>query len=337
MNVFDPNRAAPLVPATAFVPAPPGERRLTRAEFQGLGEIPPEAEWFANIRNAATRRAYANDVGAFAAFAGIREAQEMRQVTRAHVIAWRRTLEERGLAASTVRRKLAALSSLFSWLSERNVVAHNPVDGVARPPANGNEGATPALGDAQARRLLAAPDPATLKGKRDRAVLAMLLYHGLRRDELCRLRFADISTREGVVHLRVEGKRGKVRYIPAHPAALALTAAWLEAAGHGEDGTGPLFRPVRNNRTGRLDRPLDPGSIYRSILRHHARAVGLDREVRGLCTHSMRATAATNALKHDADIARVQEWLGHANIATTRLYDRRNTRPEDSPTFHVAY
>ena len=51
----------------------------------------------------------------------------------------------------------------------------------------------------------------------------------------------------------------------------------------------------------------------------------------------LRATAATNALDHQADIAKVQEWLGHANIATTRIYDHRRTRPEDSPTFKVAY
>jgi integrase/recombinase XerD len=48
--------------------------------------------------------------------------------------------------------------------------------------------------------------------------------------------------------------------------------------------------------------------------------------------HALRATAATNALDHQADIAKVQEWLGHANIATTRIYDHRKTRPEDSPT-----
>jgi integrase/recombinase XerD len=51
----------------------------------------------------------------------------------------------------------------------------------------------------------------------------------------------------------------------------------------------------------------------------------------------MRATAATDALKHDADIARVQEWLGHSDISTTRMYDRRKSRPEDSPTFKVSY
>jgi len=53
--------------------------------------------------------------------------------------------------------------------------------------------------------------------------------------------------------------------------------------------------------------------------------------------HVLRATAATNALDHQADIAKVQEWLGHANISTTRIYDHRKTRPEDSPTFKVNY
>ncbi len=60
-------------------------------------------------------------------------------------------------------------------------------------------------------------------------------------------------------------------------------------------------------------------------------------KVEGLCLHALRATAATNALEHEADIAFVQEWLGHANIATTRLYDRRRSRPEDSPTYKVRY
>jgi len=51
----------------------------------------------------------------------------------------------------------------------------------------------------------------------------------------------------------------------------------------------------------------------------------------------LRATAATNALDHEADIAKVQEWLGHFNIATTRIYDHRKTPPEDSPTFKITY
>ena len=57
----------------------------------------------------------------------------------------------------------------------------------------------------------------------------------------------------------------------------------------------------------------------------------------GFSPHALRTTTATNALDHGADIARVQEWLGHANIATTRLYDKRRSRPEESPTFKVEY
>jgi len=53
--------------------------------------------------------------------------------------------------------------------------------------------------------------------------------------------------------------------------------------------------------------------------------------------YSMRATAATNTLDHGADIASVHDWLGHFNVSTTRLYDKRQSRPEDSPTFKVKY
>jgi len=99
----------------------------------------------------------------------------------------------------------------------------------------------------------------------------------------------------------------------------------------------PLFRPVANNRTGTLDRHLDPGSIYRNILMKYAKETGISGEAIGICVHSTRATGATNALANGADLAEVQEWLGHENISTTRLYDRRKMRPEDSPTFHVKY
>jgi site-specific recombinase XerD len=319
--------------SAALVPS--DRRALTAAEFFGLAQVPAEAEWFANIRNPRTRRAYQIDVKDFIAFAGIRRPEEFRVVTRAHVIAWRKTLEQRELSPATIRRKLAALSALFQYLCERNAVAINPVDGVERPRADNNEGKTPAIGDAQARALLQAPPADTLKGKRDRAILATFLYHGLRLAELIGLRVRDLQPRRGVMHLRVHGKGDKIRYVPVHVGTLELIHDYLQAAGHAEDAGGPLFRPVRNNLTGRLEKPLSPTGVYQSIVRHYGLIAGVDTA--GFCTHSLRATAATNALDHQADIAKVQEWLGHANISTTRLYDRRRTRPEDSPTFKVEY
>ena len=315
---------------------------LTPAQYSNLSDVPPEIEWLANITNAKTRRFYKSDVSEFLLFTGLKDTTAIRTVARAHVIAWRKDMETRSLGAATIRRKLSALSSLFDYLCEHNAVVGNPVDGVKRPATNNNEGSTPALGDAQVRRLLEAPPPDTLKGIRDRAILATLLYHGIRREELCRLRLRDIQSRQGVMHFRVHGKRDKIRFVPVHPMGLRLIGEYLEMGKHGggvsrESLDSPLFRPVSNNRTGTLDRHLDPGSIYRNIVMKYAKATGISGEAIGVCVHSMRATAATNALSNEADIAKVQEWLGHANVSTTRLYDRRKMRPEDSPTFRVKY
>lgn len=316
---------------TGIAPAR-ASRLLTAAEFHRLADVPPEVEWFANLTNPQTRRAYENAVRDFMGFAGIARPEEFRTVTRAHVIAWRDELTGRGLGGSTIRHRLASLASLFEYLCGRNAVTHNPVKGVERPRSETGEGKTPALGDHQARELLAAPVDDSIRAKRDRAILSTLLFHALRRDELCKLKVNDFRhTRKGVPHLRVSGKGGKVRYLPLHPSTQSLIHDYLDAAGHDTDENGALFRPVRNNRTGRLENAITPDGIYK-LVRAYSAALGFE-----IGAHALRATAATNALDHEADIAKVQEWLGHANIATTRIYDHRRTRPEDSPTFKVEY
>ncbi|GKS68574.1 integrase [Nitrosomonas sp. PY1] len=265
-------------------------------------------------------------------FTGIQNPEEFRVVTRAHIIAWRDDLLDRSLSSMSIRHRLSALSSLFEYLCEKNTVTHNPVKGVKRPAVESYEGKTPAIGDHQARELLDAPNDNSLKSKRDRAILATLLYHALRRDELCRLKVKDFKQeRRGVPHLKVTGKGGKTRYIPLHPAANGLIHDYLDAAGHGHEENEALFRSVSNNRDKYSQQPITPDGIYKLVQRYSIK-LGFR-----IGAHSLRATAATNALDHQADIAKVQEWLGHANIATTRIYDHRKTRPEDSPTFKVTY
>ena len=307
-------------------------RLLTSEDFRRLSEVPPEVEWFANLTNKATRRAYENAIKDFMRFTGIQKPEEFRTVTRAHVIAWRDDLTYRARNGSTIRHRLSALASLFDYLCEKNAVTHNPVKGVKRPKVDSQEGRTPALGDHQARKLLDAPDGNKLKTKRDRAILATLLYHALRRDELCKLTVKDFKhERRGVPHLKVSGKGGKTRYVPLHPAVSGLVFDYLESAGHGSDEAGALFRPIKNNTGSGLANAITPDGVYR-LVRAYSTELGFT-----IGAHSLRATAATNALDHQADIAKVQEWLGHANIATTRIYDHRKTRPEDSPTFKVNY
>ena len=107
---------------------------------------------------------------------------------------------------------------------------------------------------------------------------------------------------------------------------------YLEHSGHQLDNPkAPLFRPLRGRQSGA---GISANGLY-ALVGEYAKAAGI--AVAGLGVHGLRATAATNALEHEADIAKVQVWLGHANISTTRMYDRRESRPEDSPTFKVRY
>ena len=226
------------VPATQT-----GERLLTRSEFQALSEVPPELEWFANIESSATRDAYRRDLKDFTNFLGILTPAEFRTVTRSHVIAWRNDLKRRDLSPSTIRRKLSAVASLFDYLCDKNAVLHNPVNGVARPKEGTNQGKTPALSDNQARAILDAPRSDTLKGKRDRAILSVFLYHALRRDELCQLRVRDIQQDRGNLYFLIHGKGGTIRYLLIHPICVPLLQEYLEDAGHKGSLDVPLFQP----------------------------------------------------------------------------------------------
>ena len=170
-----------------------------------------------------------------------------------------------------------------------NAVTHNPVKGVERPKSETAEGKTrrsATTRPATARRRRAA---IRLKAKRDRAILSTLLFHALRRDELCKLKVRDFRhARKGVPHPKVSGKGGKVRYLPLQPGTHALIHEYLEAAGHDEDDAGALFRPIRNNRTGKLDGAITPDGIYR-LVRAYSAALGFE-----IGAHALRATAATN-------------------------------------------
>ena len=294
--------------------------------------MPPEVEWFANLSNPHTRRAYENAIRDFMRFAGIARPEEFRTVTRAHIIAWRDELARRGLGGSTIRHRLASLASLFEYLCERNAVTHNPVKGVERPKTESGEGKTPAIGDHQARKLLAAPAGRHPQEQaRPRHPVHPAVPRAAARGAVQAQGQGRRHARKGVPHLKVSGKGGKTRYLPLHPGTHALIHDYLAAAGHGDDEAGALFRPIKNNRTGRLDGAITADGVYK-LVRAYSAQLGFE-----IGAHALRATAATNALDHEADIAKVQEWLGHANITTTRIYDHRRTRPEDSPTFKVAY
>ena len=300
-----------------------------------LKTIPEEEVWLASRKSAQTRRAYRVDVAHFMRTFNISSPEELRKIDHRAVMAWERLMrEEEKKEASTVRRRLAALSSLFTHLVKFGVVAINPVRDVERPAVNRREGMTPAFSQKQARAILDAPHPEKLLGLRDRAILSVGLQVGFRRAEIATLKVADFQMNRGLDALWVVRKGGKKGHLAIHPQTAQRIREYLEAAKHGDELESPLFRPVRGNRDGQdARRHLTPVMIDR-VLRKYAKKIGLTR---GYSAHSMRATFITTALENGAGLEDVQLAAGHADPSTTKLYDRRGYNPEKSASFFANY
>ncbi len=318
-------------PSLPILPTRPGQL----ASLDALAAIPEEEVWLASQKSARTRRAYRLDVAHFMRTLGITTPDQLRQVDHRAVIAWERIMrEQEGAAASTVRRRLSALSSLFKHLVRHGSAGRNPVADVARPSVNREEGSTAAFSKAQARKLLDAPPADTLAGMRDRAILSVGLQVGLRRAEIAGLTVGDLHQNRGYDALRLTRKGGRRDALAIHPQTAQRIRAYLELAGHGDDLGGPLFRPLRGNAkahdpAGRLD----PDAIDRLVRKHVAR-IGLPR---GYSAHSMRATFITTALENGAQLEDVQKAAGHRDPSTTKLYDRRGYDPEKAASFFATY
>ena len=310
---------------------------ISDKQYHTLSKMPSETEWLDNlsIKSKGTARIYSFSINEFKEFVGIKKPEEFRLVTKKHILEWIHFLEKKRLSKPTIARKVASISSLFNYFTNANAVRDNPAIGVNRPNVTSNTGKTPAISTNEAKKLLDAPKLDTFKGKRDRAILATVMFHGLRRSELCGLKVKDIFSREGVPFLRVLGKGSKERQMPLHPAAMQKIYGYLETCEHKNNEEAPLFLPLKmyKDTEGNL-KPLTTDGVYKLIMQY-ALIVGID--VNNFRPHSLRTTAATNALYNNADLRRVQDWLGHKNIQTTRMYDKRDERPEDSPTFKVNY
>ena len=312
----------------ALVPSPgPTSTSLLRL----LRSIPEEAIWLAGHLSASTRRAYRLDVAGFMAFAQATTTDELRSIGRPVVIAWRHALEQQGLKPTTINRKLAALSSLFGHLVRQQVLRENPCREVQRPRTNKRQGKTPAFSPAQARLILDAPADDTILGLRDRAILSVGFQAGPRRSSLVRLRVRDLGEDSGYATLRFRWKGGHDHTVALHPTVALRVRAYLDRSGHGEDLDGPLFRPVLRGVSVR--RHLDDRTIDK-IVRGYARRL----KIRGHhSAHSMRATFITTALQNGASLEDVQAAAGHADPATTKLYDRRGYNPERSASLFAIY
>ncbi len=309
--------------------------------------------WLMKSPSPDTRSNYERDIKQFLAFVGVAgyEPEKLAGIRPEHVSAWRDHLLAHGLTNSSVRRKMTALRSLFSFLQTYGYAGTNPAHGdFVDAPAAPRDGKTVALSPADCRRLLDAPIesiarvlPAGLKktpvplGTRNRAIFAILAYTGCRVGELTRLKVGSYKSNGVHKVLEVHGKGGKERLVPVHKEAEERLEAWLDAAGIRHDLTGPLFRPVKasrgNGTQGFAARPMTRRAVQK-LVEGYVRRLNLDPNV---TVHSFRVTALTTARERGSDIIDLQDFAGHADPRTTLTYIRNRDRLTDSPAYRLAY
>lgn len=249
-----------------------------------------------------TLRGYRADLAEFRRFL---QARGVGRITRADArllrqyMAW---LHERGLARSSIARRLATLRSCLGFLTRRGGLGRNPAREVAAPRLPRKLAVF--LPPDEARAILERPFPTTAAGRRDKAILELLYATGARVAELTALDVADLDRAQGTV--RVRGKGGKERIVPVGDLALdALDAYLVTRAG----ASGPVFL---NRRGGRLT----TRSVAR-IVKRAGRAAGVPRRI---TPHTLRHTFATHMLDAGADLRLIQELLGHSRLSTTQRY-----------------
>jgi tyrosine recombinase XerC len=246
---------------------------------------------------------------AFAARAGVTDPAAVEPLLLRRFLALQRT---RGLAASSLARKAAALRALFRYLARRGLVAEDPAAGLGVP--RGPRRLPVVLKARQVEQLLAGPRPVDPAGLRDRAVLELLYATGIRVGELCGLRLGDVDLAADTV--RVLGKGAKQRVVPfGEPARVALLdylaggrSAMLPERGAPADREALFFNRRRKPMTQR---------DVRGMLERYRAAAGAPA---GTSPHTLRHSFATHLLEGGADLRAVQELLGHVALTTTQTY-----------------
>src|SRR5271170_6890482 len=223
-------------------------------------------------------------------------------------------LEARRLAPATINLRLAAVRRLAYEASDNGLLSPDLAASIRR--VEGAKKLGVRLGNwltcAQGRRLLDAPDTRNIKGKRDHAILALLLGCGLRRAELIALKLSDLQQRDdhwAIIDLY--GKGGHVRTVPVPNWVKATVDAWLAAA-RIEDGF--IFRCVTHS-----------GTVWGSgisekvvwwVVRQYAKQAAIEK----LAPHDLRRTCARLCHSAGGELEQIQFLLGHRSVETTERY-----------------
>lgn len=259
--------------------------------------------------SANTRQAYERDLRLFCKTLGFKNSDALVNVSREQITGYMTQLKEKGLAAATIARKLAAIKAFYRFMTAEGYMDANPAEVVEA----GTKGIKlpRVLSEDEVVRLLNQPDITTAEGFRDRTMLEVLYATGMRVSELINLTLERVDLK--MKYIIAFGKGSKERIVPLGSVASEFLQQYLEKVRpkltHEDRNTNIVFLAFGGHELTR--------QRFWQIIRAYGRKANINK---ALTPHILRHSFATHLLDNGADLRSVQELLGHSDISTTQIY-----------------
>lgn len=259
--------------------------------------------------SANTRQAYERDLRLFCKTLGFKNSDALVNVSREQITGYMTQLKEKGLAAATIARKLAAIKAFYRFMTAEGYMDANPAEVVEA----GTKGIKlpRVLSEDEVVRLLSQPDITTAEGFRDRTMLEVLYATGMRVSELINLTLERVDL--NMKYIIAFGKGSKERIVPLGSLAAEFLQQYLEKVRpkltHEDRNTNIVFLAFGGHELTR--------QRFWQIIRAYGRKANINK---ALTPHILRHSFATHLLDNGADLRSVQELLGHSDISTTQIY-----------------
>lgn len=259
--------------------------------------------------SANTRQAYERDLRLFCKTLGFKNSDALVNVSREQITGYMTQLKEKGLAAATIARKLAAIKAFYRFVTAEGYMDANPAEVVEA----GTKGIKlpRVLSEDEVVRLLNQPDITTAEGFRDRTMLEVLYATGMRVSELINLTLERVDL--NMKYIIAFGKGSKERIVPLGSVAAEFLQQYLEKVRpkltHAGRNTNIVFLAFGGHELTR--------QRFWQIIRAYGRKANINK---ALTPHILRHSFATHLLDNGADLRSVQELLGHSDISTTQIY-----------------
>lgn len=259
--------------------------------------------------SANTRQAYERDLRLFCKTLGFKNSDALVNVSREQITGYMTQLKEKGLAAATIARKLAAIKAFYRFMTAEGYMDANPAEVVEA----GTKGIKLpcVLSEDEVVRLLNQPDITTAEGFRDRTMLEVLYATGMRVSELINLTLDRVDL--NMKYIIAFGKGSKERIVPLGSVAAEFLQQYLEKVRpkltHEDRNTNIVFLAFGGHELTR--------QRFWQIIRAYGRKANINK---ALTPHILRHSFATHLLDNGADLRSVQELLGHSDISTTQIY-----------------